>query len=226
MDNIKIGCFISELRKEKGLTQKELAEKIGVTGKAVSKWETGKGLPDVSLWLALSEALGVNVSELLHGERIEQQNFAAEADKTLIETVKTTKKRSKKLMVLCCSLAASFLLLFLSVFGVLAANNSFFTGRYSDYIEGRYVSIPVPPYTYFQRQSGMTGLAFKTLTHQNEANVFIDMYLSTLEPIEKDGETLYYDKTQDITIYSYSCRLSSYWIISNLQITVSGDRPN
>lgn len=71
MDNIKIGKFIAELRKENNMTQKQLANILGVTDKAVSKWERGIGYPDISLLQELSKALGVNVNELLAGNRDE-----------------------------------------------------------------------------------------------------------------------------------------------------------
>ncbi len=71
MDNKKIGEFISNRRKENGLTQKDIAEKIGVTNKAVSKWETGEGYPDITSLLIISEALGVTVDELLKGKLTE-----------------------------------------------------------------------------------------------------------------------------------------------------------
>lgn len=70
MDQIKIGKFISELRKEKGMTQEQLAEKLGVTQKSVSRWETGKNMPDLSLLQTLSSELDISVSELLDGEKI------------------------------------------------------------------------------------------------------------------------------------------------------------
>lgn len=69
MDNIQFGTFVAQLRKERELTQKELADRLHVTDKAVSKWETGKGFPDLKLLEPLAEALGVSLVELLQGER-------------------------------------------------------------------------------------------------------------------------------------------------------------
>ena len=74
MDQIKIGKFISELRKEKGLTQKELADKIGVTDRAISKWENGRGMPDISLLRKISEIFDISINELLSAERINDEN--------------------------------------------------------------------------------------------------------------------------------------------------------
>lgn len=75
MNQIKIGRFISERRKEAGFTQRELAERLGVTDKAVSKWETGKSMPDNSIILELCSELKIDVNELLSGEKILKENY-------------------------------------------------------------------------------------------------------------------------------------------------------
>ena len=69
MDNIKIGLFIQSLRKEKGITQNELAEHFGISNKTVSKWECGDALPEIPLLKSLAEYYGVTVDEILNGER-------------------------------------------------------------------------------------------------------------------------------------------------------------
>ena len=75
MDCAKIGLFIKTVRKEKGLTQKQLADKMGISDKTISKWERGCGMPEVSLWKDLSGALGVNIEDILKGET-ERNSFA------------------------------------------------------------------------------------------------------------------------------------------------------
>lgn len=75
MDQAKIGKFIGEIRKEKDLKQAELAEKLGVTSKTVSRWETGKYMPDSSLFTDISQILGVTINELLQGERLIKNNM-------------------------------------------------------------------------------------------------------------------------------------------------------
>ena len=77
MNSYVTGAAIKMLREAKGMTQTDLAEKIGVSGKAVSKWETAKGLPDITLLEPLSKALGVSVAELLSGEPIQNKNISA-----------------------------------------------------------------------------------------------------------------------------------------------------
>lgn len=69
MDNIRFGAFVAQLRKEQGLTQKELADRLNVTDKAVSKWETGKGFPDVKLLEPLAQALGISLVELIREKK-------------------------------------------------------------------------------------------------------------------------------------------------------------
>ena len=88
MDLQKTGAFIAALRKEQGYTQKELAERLAVTDKAVSRWETGKGLPDTSLLPALAAALGVTVGELLAGERIAKEEREQKTDAVILDALR------------------------------------------------------------------------------------------------------------------------------------------
>ena len=87
MDNRQIGRFIAECRKEKGLTQRELGERLHVTDRAVSKWETGKSFPDVSILEEVCRELDISVSELLAGKRIAAEDYKEETEKVLIATI-------------------------------------------------------------------------------------------------------------------------------------------
>lgn len=98
MDLIKIGNFIALLRKEKGLTQVQLADMIGVSDKTISKWERGNGLPDVSLMLPLCDALGINVNELLTGERIADADYKKKAEDNMMNLIKEREENKKKLV--------------------------------------------------------------------------------------------------------------------------------
>ena len=88
MNQIKIGAFIASQRRSKNLTQVALAEKLGITDRAVSKWERGKGLPDVSIMLDLCEIFGITVNELLSGERICMENSNQKNEQLLIDMAK------------------------------------------------------------------------------------------------------------------------------------------
>lgn len=96
MDAEKTGLFIAELRKERGLTQRELAEKIGVTDKAVSKWKRGRGFPGVALLETLSKELGVSIAELISGERATPETAAEQSNSALVETLLYVKRMSRK----------------------------------------------------------------------------------------------------------------------------------
>lgn len=124
MDTNKIGSFIKELRNSQNMTQKDLAERINCTDKAISRWETGRGVPEVSLLMPLSKTLGVSVNELLMGERYsaetgEQENrmqekitvpeIISKTDETIVSVImekdKEIKKQNKSkwlFMILCC----------------------------------------------------------------------------------------------------------------------------
>lgn len=92
MDKLSVGRFIAQQRKAKGLTQKQLADELNVTDKAVSKWETGRSYPDVETLERLSAFFGVTVNDVLSGKVIAQTDFAEEADKNVVQVMKDTKK--------------------------------------------------------------------------------------------------------------------------------------
>lgn len=95
MDQKKTGQFIMQLRKEKGYTQKKLAEEIGISDKAVSKWETGNGMPDTGLLAPLCKALDITVNELLSGERLKVEEYSVRAEDNIINLLNESRKVSK-----------------------------------------------------------------------------------------------------------------------------------
>ena len=98
MDQIKIGKFIAECRKKNKLTQMQLAEKLNITDRAISKWENGKGMPDSSIMLELCNELKISVNELLSGEMIEMKDYNQIAEKNLLEMAKKEEVQNKKMM--------------------------------------------------------------------------------------------------------------------------------
>lgn len=96
MNQEKIGKFILKLRKEKNMTQKELANKIGVTDRAISKWENGRGLPDLSLMKPLCDELGISINELISGERIDKIEYQDKFDENVLDTIDYSQKQIKK----------------------------------------------------------------------------------------------------------------------------------
>lgn len=168
MDQGKVGKFIAALRKEQGMTQEVLGQKLGVTNKTVSRWETGSYMPDIELLVPLGETLGVSVNELLAGERLSDEQFRKQADQNLVEVARESSFSVKErtdywrgkwlgdhawlfvVTILACALV-SFLLykhdfkpvLFVPWFIAWCWLNN----RMMGYIEGKVYGDPKPPET-------------------------------------------------------------------------------
>ena len=100
MDQIKIGKFIAECRKKTGLTQMQLAERLNITDRAVSKWENGRSMPDSSIMLELCRALNINVNDLLCGEVVSMENYNKKLEDNLLELTKQKQEADKRLLFL------------------------------------------------------------------------------------------------------------------------------
>lgn len=115
MDQIKIGKFVAERRKQLNLTQLQLAEKLGITDRAVSKWENGKAMPDSSIMLELCAVLQISVNDLLHGEVITMENYNKELENTLVDMVQQKEKNDKRLLdlqvVICVTAIVYYLVM-------------------------------------------------------------------------------------------------------------------
>lgn len=103
MDQIKIGKFIAEMRKENNLTQRQLAEELNISDKTVSKWECGKGLPEVSFMLPLCERLKITVNELLSGEKLSAENYQQKAEENMMNLVREKEENKENSYIgNCC----------------------------------------------------------------------------------------------------------------------------
>ena len=100
MDQAKVGRFIAACRKKADLTQAQLAEKLDITNRAVSKWETGKAMPDSSIMLALCDVLGITVNDLLCGEVVTMENYNKELENNLLEMAKQKEEADRRLLKL------------------------------------------------------------------------------------------------------------------------------
>lgn len=123
MDQIKIGNFIASTRKAERMTQAALAEKLGITDRAVSKWERGKGIPDASLMLDLCEALGITVNELLCGEKINMENEAEKNNRLLLDMARELEQKDKRIwhsmwMIMSVSTIAMLTGIFITAFAL------------------------------------------------------------------------------------------------------------
>ena len=99
MDQVKIGKFISDERKAKGYTQKQLSELLGISDKTISKWECGNGFPEASLLLPLCNELEITVNELLTGERISQQNYKEKAEENMVNMIREKDENKQKILL-------------------------------------------------------------------------------------------------------------------------------
>jgi len=115
MDQIKIGKFIAGLRKSANLTQMQLAEKLNVTDRAVSKWETGKALPDVALMLELCDVFEITVNDLLCGEKVSMDQYNKELENNLIEAIRQKEEADKRMLGMEIVLGIMALLPFVAV---------------------------------------------------------------------------------------------------------------
>ena len=121
MDQIKIGSFIADRRRALGLTQMQLAERLGITDRAVSKWETGRAMPDTSVMLMLCDILKITVNDLLHGEVIQMENYDKKSEEMLIELTRQKQEADRQLLTLeiLIGLFSTFILLGLVMLGAL-----------------------------------------------------------------------------------------------------------
>ena len=120
MDMIKVGRFISTKRKEQNLTQMQLAEKLSITDRAVSKWECGKALPDSSIMIELCEILNISVNELLTGEEIEMEKYDKQVEQNLIEMVKQKEESDKRLLNIEIVLMAISITFFIAIIAIVS----------------------------------------------------------------------------------------------------------
>ncbi len=114
MDQIKIGKFIAMCRKEQALTQLQLAEKLGITDKAISKWERGIAMPDTSIMLTLCDILKINVNELLSGEKISMENTNQKNEQLMLDMAKEVAQKNKTIW------SAMWIIMAVSIVGLLA----------------------------------------------------------------------------------------------------------
>lgn len=162
MDQVKIGAFIAALRREKGWTQEELGVRVGVTNKTVSRWENGNYMPSIEIMSLLSGELGVSLTELVQGQRLEEADFRAAADQNLASALERPFDRFRRWLwrnhiaviivsVLCVLLAVACVQLYryqqahprdVGPLGTYVCRDVFYDGSftwiYLTFLEGRY----------------------------------------------------------------------------------------
>ena len=121
MNQEKIGKFIALLRKEKNMTQNDLAKKLKITDRAISKWENGRGMPDLSLLMPLCETLNISINELLSGERLNKKEYQDKLEENIINTIDYSNKKIKKekrTFKICLSIILIFIILLIIMYRI------------------------------------------------------------------------------------------------------------
>lgn len=199
MEQQRIGRFLQTLRKEKNMTQKELAEKLGVTDRAISKWENGRGMPDVSLMKPLCDLLGITVNELLSGERIREEEFQEKSEFTFLSTIGYTDKKIKEknlFLRIVAIIAAVAVVTVLLLMDARVFTRPFFSPKEELEIDSVRKRLPVAPEG--ERVS------------REESNEFIDQYITWKIDIEQLKEVL-----PMMRVSYFPISLHSYWMGDN-----------
>lgn len=161
MNNVKTGQFILSCRKELGLTQNQLAEKLNLTDKAISKWENGKSAPDIATLVPLADVLGVSVVEILNGKRMASVELQAESDYAIVDTM----KKSKKKMIIC---VICTILIVLFLFSLVPAYHYFST------ISGNMDALIEDAYAFSGSQNYEENRVLKTIEKGDYIALFIE----------------------------------------------------
>lgn len=119
MDQEKIGKFIAEVRKEKNMTQMELSNKLGVTDRAISKWENGRGMPDLSLLKSLCDELDITINELLSGEKISKKDYQEKLEENIINTIDYSNNEIKRVKRKRKNIIISILIMLVIILGFI-----------------------------------------------------------------------------------------------------------
>ena len=224
MDQQKIGRHLAEMRKEKQLTQAQLAETLGVSDRSVSRWENGATMPDISLFRPLCAALDMTLDEFLSGESSAPQSQTQVSVQHMEGYARYLTARSRRRTALLAA-ALTLTVLAVALLATLCLNRTFFTGHYdSEFLAG--VTIPVPRYCLYQVDSGIDEyhVKLKTLRQTDSLDIFIEQYLATLESYSDGSKTHWYDPVQDITILYYHANNDGIGFVNTVYITYHAGR--
>ena len=229
MEQQKIGRHLAEKRKEKSLTQAQLAEHLGVSDRSVSRWENGATMPDVSLFVPLCDTLDMTLDEFLSGEGQMPPDAPCVSARHMADYTRYLTARARRRTALLAA-ALALVLLAGSALAVLCADRTFFTGRYeSEFLSG--VTIPVPRHCLYSSTGGLDEytVKLKTLRQPDELHVWIHSYLASLEAVPNEGapiwgETLWYDAAQDLTLLQYRANNDGVGFVNTVYITYRSGR--
>lgn len=195
MDNNKIGKFIAVLRKKKGLTQKELGDKLFVTDKAVSKWERGLSLPDIAILERLALELDTDIYHIL---QIEKKNDIDVEKIIREERLKMKKQVNRKILIICFLL---FLFVGFILFKFVSFGYQVYPIRYT-HNTNKLIHLGVPKYSFWF-QNVEDSYSFKSFRGSSVLKHEMRNYLNTLDKLSCNHTSYYYDSLADITFVDY-----------------------
>ena len=222
MNQEKIGKFISKLRKEKNLTQEQLAETLGVTSKSISRWENGKTMPDVSLFEPLCKELGIKVNELLSGEKINKDEYQEKFEENVLNTINYANKKIdvSRYKIGIFLLVVGFLIILTAV--TIFPSDSSWSSIYSSFgliisligfskiiKKGNYTKRLVLNYTFF--------LLFATLLFTLDyLNVLINKEAPMFSKVKTTIDTTIYYDTPFYDVFRCNANKDNeYWVIES-----------
>ena len=220
MNNNKIGSFIQKLRKKKGLTQQELGNLLYVTDKAVSKWERGLSLPDITILSKLADILEVTVEDILNGEITKKKNI--DIDKTIEEVTKqiilNNKQKQKKIIIII------FIIILLLVYTIFRNLHLGYTTKTINYHyqtnNNLEFNIGVPKLSFMNKNRDYS-YSYKNLRNHTVIEKEIKDYLKTLKYLTCNDTIYYYNELENYSIIEYNIKnnylytTTSYSIIND-----------
>lgn len=224
MDQEKIGKFIAKHRKEKKMTQQELASKLGVTDKSISNWENGRNMPDLSLFNPLCEILGISINELISGDEIDTANYQEKLEENLLNTIFYTNKKIKEKNILISIITIIFGILIIIMSFTLFASESSFGSIYS--IIGLIISLVgvskfSKKFGYFKRLTINIGyfiIVFMLLLLIDYLSVINLHQAPRFSYIKESGENLIVYKTLFYNVYRVNRdTVNEYYIVDTFK---------
>lgn len=196
MDNNKIGKYIAKLRKKKGLTQQQLGDKLFVTDKAVSKWERGLSLPDITILEKLSETLDTDIYDILQMENKKSINI----DKILEdEKKKINKQITKKILIITIPV---FIIISIILFKLIPFGYNVEHYRYT-HNDNKMINLGIPKFSFHMKNSE-NNYSYKSFRSKSILKSELKAFTNTLDHISCNDTTYYYDNTTDVTIVDYN----------------------
>lgn len=205
MNQERIGKFIATLRKEKKLTQEQLAEKLGVASKSISRWENGKYMPDLSLLKPLSEILGVTINELMSGERIDEKNYQEQFEENVVNAISDVDNSNKVWNLITYVIYGIIALIVILFIGNIIFTSVEFTQKYDANnmkFEKYEENSNNKQYMFKTTYSGCMNKIITTYKDNNtEVGIIFVNFTRTLEQYTQDKHSF---KNVDLTLEKYS----------------------